>query len=113
MAALTASYNLDNADRIQLGGDQWLVTGELTLDLGDYATGGLTVAASSLNADTIVRLIVGKPSVIKQSAYWIKSTGRIKLFLQDVISGIEAEQGNATAPGAQSIPFIAVVRKAA
>ena len=25
MAALTASYNLDNADRIQLGGDQWLV----------------------------------------------------------------------------------------
>jgi hypothetical protein len=112
MAAAVFTYNLDNADRIQLGGNQWLVTGEITSDTGDYAAGGVAIAASSLNADTIDRLIVGKTSIIKTSAYWIKSTGKLKIFLEDVISGIEAEHA-ASALTAQSIPFIAVVRKAA
>ena len=112
MAAAVLTYNLDNADRIQLGGNQWLVTGEITSDTGDYAAGGLTIAASSLNADTIDRLIVGKTSIVKTSAYYVKSTGKIKIFLEDAISGIEAEHA-ASALTAQSIPFIAVVRKAA
>lgn len=112
MTTLVLTTILDQPERVQLAGDRWLVSGEFVTDTGDYVTNGIAIAASLLNADTIERLIVGKPSIVRTSAYWIKSTGKIKIFLEDTISGIEAEHA-ASALTAQSIPFIAVVRKAA
>ena len=111
MAAAVLTYNIDNADRVHLGGNQWLVTGEITTDTGDYAAGGLAIAASSLNADTIDRLIVGHSSILGVDPYWVKSTLKIKIFKDDA-GGISAEHA-ASALTAQSWPFIAVVRKAA
>ena len=112
MAAAVLTYNLDQPDKIHLGGGRYLVTGEITNDTGDYAAGGVAVTAASFGLDTIERLIVGKPSIVRTSAYFVKSTLKIKIFLEDVISGIEAEIG-AVALTASSTPFIAVGKKAA
>lgn len=111
MAAAVLTYNLDNADRIQLGGNQWLVTGEITADTGDYAAGGVAVTAANFNATTIDRLILGGTSILGTHVYWVKSTLKIKVFKEDAISGVEAEHA-ASALTAQTWPFIAVVRKA-
>ncbi len=112
MAAVAITYNLDQPDKVHLGGGRYLVTGEITFDTGDYATGGVAISASNLGLDTIDRFIVGKTSIIKTSAYWIKSTGKLKVFLEDGTSGIEAEHA-ASALTAQSIPFVAIGKKAA
>ena len=111
MAALVVTTILDQPDRLPVTGQDALVSGEFVLDTGDYASGGFAVAASSLSADTIVRLIVGHSSILGVDAYWIKSTGKVKLFKDD-IAGVSAEHA-ASAATAQSIPFVAVVRKAA
>lgn len=111
MPAAVLTYNLDQPDKIHASGDVYIVTGEITFDTGDYAAGGLAITAASLGLDSVQRLLVGKTSIIRTSAYWLKSTGKLKIFLQDSISGIEAEHA-ASALTAQSIPFIAVGRKA-
>lgn len=111
MAAAVLTFNLDQPDKVHLGGGRYLVTGEITTDTGDYATGGLTLAASSFGGDTIERLIVGHSSILGVDPYWVKSTGKLKIFKDDA-GGISAEHA-ASALSAQSWPFIAVVRKAA
>src|SRR5688572_12263625 len=111
MAAVVVTTNLDQADKVHLGGDRWLVTGEWTYDTGDYATNGLAVTAASLGLDSIDRLLVGHSSILGVDAYWIKSTGKVKFFKDD-IAGVSAEHA-ASAMTAQSVPFIAVGRKAA
>ncbi len=112
MAAPVLTYNLDQPDKVHLGGDRYLVTGEITTDTGDYAAGGTAVTAASFGLDTIDRLIVGKPSIVRTSAYFVKSTLKIKLFIEDGTTGIEAEHPT-SALTAASIPFVAVGRKAA
>lgn len=112
MAAVALTYNLDTPDKVHLGGGRYLVTGDITFDTGDYATGGISLSASSFGLDTIDRVLVGKPSIVRTSVYWIKSSGKLKVFIEDAISGIEAEHA-ASALTAQTIPFVAVGRKAA
>lgn len=111
MPAVAVTYNIDQPSRIHLRGDRYLITGEVTLDTGDYAAGGFALNATNLGVDVVERVLVGKPSIVRTSAYWIKSTSKVKVFLEDVITGIEAEHA-ASALTAQSIPFIAVVRDA-
>lgn len=111
MAAAVLTFNLDQPDKVHLGGGRYLVSGEITTDTGDYATGGLTVAAASFGLDTIDRLIVGHSSILGIDPYWIKSTGKIKVFKDDA-GGISAEHA-ASALTAQSIPFVAIGKKAA
>jgi hypothetical protein len=111
MAAAVLTYNLDQADKVHLGGDRYLVTGDITTDTGDYASGGVAVTAASFGLDTIDRLLVGKPSIVATSVYWIKSTLKLKIFLENSISGIEAEHG-VSALTASTIPFVVVGRKA-
>lgn len=111
MAAVALTYTIDE-DPLHLGGNRYLVTGEITTDTGDYASNGIALTASNFLLDSFDRVIVGKPSIIRTSAYWVKSTGKLKIFVEDAISGIEAEHP-ASALTAQSIPFVIVGRKAA
>lgn len=112
MAAAVLTFNLDQPDKVHLGGGRYLVTGEVTTDTGDYAAGGLAVTAANFAGDTIERILFGGSSIVRTHAYFVKSTLKIKVFLEDSISGIEAEHA-ASALTAQSWPFIAVVKKAA
>lgn len=111
MAAVAITYNLDQPDKVHLGGGRYLVTGEITFDTGDYATGGVAISASNLGLDTIDRFIVGHSSILGIDPYWIKSTGKLKVFKDDA-GGISAEHA-ASALTAQSIPFVAIGKKAA
>ena len=106
------TYNLDQPDKIHTTGDLYIVTGEITTDTGTYTAGGLVITPASLFLDSVQRLFVGKPSIVRTSAYWIKSTGRLRVFIEDAISGIELEVATGAALTASSIPFIAVGRKA-
>lgn len=112
MAAVALTYNLDQADRIHLGGNAWLVSGTVTTDTGDYAAGGFALNATNLGVDSIDRVIVGKSTLATVHAYWVKSTQKVFVLEDDAISGIPAEHATG-AMDAQTIPFIAVVRKAA
>ncbi len=112
MAAAVLTFNLDQPDKVHLGGGRYLVSGEITTDTGDYATNGLAVTAANFGGDTIERVLLGGSSIGRTHVYFVKSTLKIKVFLEDGTTGIEAEHG-ASALTAQSWPFIAVVKKAA
>jgi hypothetical protein len=110
MAAVVFTTNV--AKRRHLSGDYWLLTGWINTDTGDDAAGGQAYAVTQLDATTIERLVLFGTSVVRTHATWIKSTGKIAFFKEDGTSGIEAAVG-AAALDAQTVPFLAVIRKAA
>jgi len=110
MAAATFTTNISH--RSQLAGDRWLVTGTITNDTGDSTTSGVLYPVAQLDATTIDRLLITSTSVIRTHAWWDKSSGKIEHFIEDGTTGDEAEVG-AAALGAQTMSFIAIIRKAA
>jgi hypothetical protein len=115
MAAAALTYNLDQPDLIHLEGDDYLVTGTITTDTGDYAAGGLAIVPSTFGLDTYETFILGPSSIATIHTYFIPGAsyilGKIKLFKEDGTTGIEAEHA-ASALTAQTWPFIAIGRKA-
>jgi len=114
MSTLAVTYTIDQADPIHLSGDEYLVTGLVTVDTGDYVTNGIAVVPASFRLDTLQRIVLGHSSILGVDAYYVKATeatGKIKVFKDD-IAGVSAEHG-ASAMTAQSFPFIAVGKKAA
>jgi alpha-D-ribose 1-methylphosphonate 5-phosphate C-P lyase len=108
---MAMTVTLDNPDKIPLRGDYWLVFGTFTFDTASYTTGGWALTAAQLGGDSIVKIVAGKSSVDTNFARYNASTGKVQLF-RDVATGPIAEH-TAAATTAQTVEFIAVVRKAA
>lgn len=107
-----ATFTTTVASRSHLQGDRWLVTGTITNDTGDDAAGGTLYPIAQLDATSVDRLVLFGTSIIQTHAYWIKSSGKIAFFHEDDTTGSETAVG-AAALAASTIPFIAVIRKAA
>lgn len=108
---MAMTVNLDFPDKLPVRGDAYLVTGTFTFDTASYTTGGWALTAAQLGGDSIVKIIPGKSSVDTCFARYNASTGKVQLF-RDVSTGPIAEH-TAAATTAQTVDFIAVVRKAA
>lgn len=111
MAAAVLTTNLGQADKVHLGGGKYLITGTITSDTGDYATGGLAVTAATFALDRLDTLFVATSSIISTRPYFDKANLKIKVFKEDGISGIEVEHA-ASALSAQVWPYIAIGFKA-
>lgn len=114
MAAAVVTFNpaQNQLTPIQLKGDLHLAIGEITFDTGDYASGGVALAASLFSLDSVLAVNNGGSSIVRTHGYWVPSTGKFKIFIEDGTSGIEAEHG-ASALTAQSYPVVVLGRKAA
>jgi hypothetical protein len=115
MTALAYTVNLDYPTPLHLEGDKYLVTGTVTGDTGDYAADGTAFVPSQFGLDTYESLIFDHSSLATIHVFFnlgaSYALGKLKLFVEDSIEGIEAEHGD-TAATAQTIGFIAVGRKA-
>lgn len=73
------------------GGVDAVTFGTVTGDGGAYVSGGFAVAAALFGLDTVDHVVLNHPDTATVSARYVKSTGKILLYLEDVISGIAAE----------------------
>lgn len=113
MTVLVVTPSLHSVEPYPIGDGYAIVMGHFTVDTGDYVAGGFDVASTAalrlanLRLTTVNRIIFGGGNIVRTRAYYVKSTGKVKIFLEDVATGIEAEHA-AAAMTAANYPFIAV-----
>lgn len=92
MALTFAPY----VDKLPLGGSRYLWLGSITLD-NSYPTNGEAIAASDFGADKILFVqLSGAANIVTKSLEWDRTNSKIKVFVEDAISGIAAEAANAS-----------------
>lgn len=84
-------------------GDLKLVVRSVTFD-SSYVTGGELIVASDFGLNTIVFVSINaETDVATKSVVWLPSTGALKVWVEDAISGIAAEAANASNQSAVSV----------
>lgn len=61
-----------------------------------YPTGGELLPAALFNLQTVSEVVVHSTSVATKRAVWDRANSKLKLFVEDGTSGIEAEAANAS-----------------
>jgi hypothetical protein len=103
--ALTFTVPAENIRPYHIVGDLKLVMRKVTFD-NSYPTGGEAVAASDFGLAKILWISVNaQTDVLTKHVRWVESAGAHTLLIaiEDSISGIEAQAGNATDQSAVSV----------
>jgi hypothetical protein len=88
-------------------GDRQVRFATVTLD-ASYPTGGEDVAAPLFNLSQINEVVIHSTSVATKRAVWDRATSKIKLFVEDAVTGIEAEAANASNQSAVTVQVMVV-----
>lgn len=86
-------------------GDQQVKFATVTLD-SSYPTGGEAVTPALFELTQINEVIIHSTSVATKRAVWDSANSKIKLFVEDGTSGIEAEAANTSDQSAVSVQVI-------
>jgi hypothetical protein len=76
-------------------GDQQVRFARVTLDTS-YATGGEPISPALFGLTSITALVITSANVASRRPVWVPATQRIRVFVEDGTSGIEAEAANAS-----------------
>jgi hypothetical protein len=99
---------------LRLGrGDTVLWVGTITFD-NSYPTNGEAIAASDFGLDSITFVSVNAAATpVTKFVRWDEANSKLIVFIEDSISGISAEAGNATDQSAVKVAVMVVGRKVA
>lgn len=101
--ALTFTALANDPRPAHVVGDLRLVLRTVTFD-SSYPTGGELITAADFGLSTIVFVgLNAETDVATKSVVWLPSTGALKIWVEDAISGIAAEAANASNQSAVSV----------
>lgn len=86
-------------------GDRAQVTAKVT-ESGTYSTGGSPITAAQLGLKYIEQVFISRENVAKQDQAWDKTPGtsvNILTYVEDAITGIEAQHGASTADAVYNV----------
>lgn len=101
MAATTTLSQI----RRSVSGERTQVTAKVT-ESGTYSAGGSPITAAQLGLKYIEQVFISRQSAVKNDQAWDKTPGtsvNILTYVEDAISGIEAEHGASTADAVYNI----------
>lgn len=112
MALTIAKYTTPDP-LLRLGrGDVVLWVGKITFD-NSYPTGGEAVAASDFDLDSIIFLApAGLSNVATKLVLADQANSKLLIYVEDAISGIQAQASNASDQSAVSVDIMVIGRKA-
>ena len=96
------ALTISNQDRTVMG-DRTVVFATVTFD-SSYPTGGEAIAASDFeNLDQIDYVSVNPVDVATNRVVWDRGNSKLKIFIEDGTSGIEAEAANTSDQSAVAV----------